>query len=790
MPRERDGLGSDPDGLGPRPIFEPKAERLLRNSTELGLHLLIVLSPVFFGATPDWAYLPARALVLLLTGLTVLRLCTNRAVRPVWTWLSPPAVLFLGYVLFSLVPLPGFVLEALSPGAFAHSQEVARWRAEVDKSLLAPLQELVVGGAQGTEVAAVPSTLSVDPWRTRQALLSLLTPLLVFFVAANLGGSRRQTKRFLVTVAGTAGVISAYGLFQVFTGRPYVLWSMVPHGGRVLGAFINPNHFALYLEIALPLTLVLVGSFFLADGPEEDTGWRSALSRFRRGWGPGFVFVTLSLALSFLALLYTQSRMGLASFLLVSIAGTPFLVRKRRTLALRSVALLFLGSFLVAKVWVGIDQPLRRLVTLTYGVERGRLQVWVDSRDFRRDFFLTGSGLGSFEVMYPKYQTIQTHLKFDHAHNDFLEVWTETGVIGFGLVLLGIGAVGWEMIRLRSRRQEPFVLLFSGAAMIGIGSVLLHSLGDFGLRIPANAYLFALTGGLTVAALNRSRRGPRDAARREGSSRKWPCPVAAVLVGALLAGIALDTALGFGASLRFRSAERGGLGRGLGIGERRALLRGVASLRPREEGYLLALVSAEELRMRLDLMREPEDGLRSALRALELVGRAQILHPASGNFVFGEGLILSHLDRWMSRQRGRGRSLFRLPAAPAAERRERQVQMLGKLRPQVARLAWEAFLRAVSWEPTRLAFHYALGLYGAFRWEGLGVAARQQTRASIAEAAGLAACGDRRRLQVLRMMARRLNDKELEEKVRRARCVPFRPAPWTEASVRREAGRR
>ncbi|MFQ5914239.1 MAG: O-antigen ligase family protein [Nitrospinota bacterium] len=771
MPRERDGLGSDPDGLGPRPIFEPKAERLLRNGTELGLHLLIVFSPVFFGAAPDWAYLPARALVLLLTGLTVLRLCTNRAIRPVWTWLSPPVALFLGYVLFSMVPLPGSALKALSPQAFAHYGEVVRWRAEVDKSLLAPLQELVVGTTPGTEAAAVPSTLSMDPWRTRQALLSLLAPLLVFFVAANLGGSRRQTKRFLVTIAGTAGVLSAYGLFETFTGKSQVLWIADGTAGRVRGTFINPNHFAAYLEMAIPLSLAFLGSFLMGDRPSADeAGWRSALARFRRGRGVIFVFVSLSLALSLVALVHTQSRMGIVSFLLVSATAIPCLVRKRRKLALTTVVLFFLGSFVVVKVWVGIDQPLRRFLSAEYEGPRGRLQLWSDTRDLRRGFSLTGSGLGTFEMIYPKYRRIRAHLKYDHVHNDFLELWTETGAVGLGLVLLGVGAVGWDTFRLRRRRQDRFVLLFSGSAMVGLGSVLLHSLGDFGLRIPANAYLFALTGGLTLAALKRSEPAPRDTARRKGSSQKWFCSVAAVLVGALLVGIALDAALGLGASLRFRSAKRRGLERGLGIEERRALLREVASLRPREERYLLALLSAEELRMRLDLLRKPEDGLRSALRALELVGRAQILHPASGNFIFAEGLILSHLDRWMTTQRGQ--SLFRSPAPPVGEGRDRREEMFGRLRLRVARLAWEALVRTVGWEPTRFAFHYAFGLHGAFRWKRLGVTARQQTKASIVEAAGLASCRDRRKRHVLRMIARRLQDGELEKTVRRARCVP------------------
>lgn len=759
-----------------------KADQLLRNGTEVGLHLLLVLSPIFFGAVSDWAYLPARALILLLVGLSVLRLVICRRVRPVWTWFSLPAALFLAYVLFSVFLLPGSVLKMLSPVASARYQDVLQWREELERSLLSPLRAYVVGTNEGAPAASVPSTLSVDPWRTRQASLSLLTPLLLFFVAANLGGSRSQSRRLIASLAGTTGLISAYGLYQAFTGAFHVLWAPRWAGGRVSGTFINSNHFALYLEMALPLTFALLVSFFLADRPAEARDWREALGRIRQGGRARVVLVSLAFALGLLAFLYTQSRMGIASLLLVTICGIPFLLRKRRVFGSASVILAFLGFLGLAALWVGIDRPMRRLlpVSLQSPLKDFRLQVWSDARAWRGDFFLTGSGLGTFEVVYPRYQTIGSLLKFRNAHNDLLEAWTETGAVGLGLVLSGIGALFWQMFRLRRRREDPFVRVFTGAAIIGLGSALLHSVGGFGLRMPANAYLFALTAGLAIGLLHRPR-FPLRAERRQGGpfSRKGFRVVCCGLAGIVLLALIWDTATTFRNSLRFRTAARRSFPGRLGLQERRALLQEAVSVQPQDETYMLALLSAEELRMRLDQLREPEEGLRSALRTLELAGRAQLLHPASGNMIFAEAVILSNLDRWMVRRNALLSSGSLGGGEEAAQGRGREfAETVRRLREPVARLAWKTLTRALTWEPRRFAFHYALALHGVFRWESLDEGGRRQVKASIAKAADLLACPHPSPFRdeypeergVLERIARHLGDKALLEKVQRACC--------------------
>lgn len=754
---------------------ERAASRFLRNATEFGLHLLLVLTPVFHGAVYDWAYLPARGLVFLLAGCTVFRLWVSRNSRVAWPWLTPAAVLFLGWVLLSVFSLPGPAVQALSPKSSARYKAVEAWRAEVETSVLEPLRKVAGVTTEAPRAPAVSPALSLAPGRTREALLDFLTPLMIFFVAASLGGSRRRTKRILLTVTVTAGLFSAYGLYRFLIDwhHPPVRtpqWS----ADRLTGTFINPNHFAFYLEIALPLAVAFLGSFLIAEDPEEPGGWKRLLTRLRQGWrGPAIIFSFLSAALSFLALLQTQSRMGMASFFLTCVLGAPFLVRKRRGRAFLVAGLLLLFSLAAAGFWVGVEQPLERLVGLAFGTgaRDDRIRVWSDVDQMKRDFFLTGSGLGTFRVVFPKFRTYAFPLEFQHAHNDFLEIWAETGVVGFGLVLLGIALFGGEAFRWRGRREDPFILLFSGASLVGLGSATLHSAGDFGLRIPANAYLYASTAGLTLAALKRYhtefKRGEAEEGRSQSAKARR-----SVLYGLALAALAWllwDTAAAYRASLLFHSLEQGRIQDRADPKGRSAVLARVLSLRPKDDRYFQALASAEELQMRLDFAHERRRGYLSALAVLELVGRGQLLHPASGNLIFAEGLILSNLDRRTAQGAGRA---FRASSGPpqkkdwAGEDAEREV------REAVPRFAWRALQRAVAWEPSRLAFYYALALYGAFRWKSLEASARQETRDAFLNAAALSRCHPlyQGHLTVLQVVARMLEDPQLVERVGRIDC--------------------
>ncbi|MCF6178391.1 MAG: tetratricopeptide repeat protein, partial [Geopsychrobacter sp.] len=118
---------------------------------------------------------------------------------------------------------------------------------------------------------------------------------------------------------------------------------------------------------------------------------------------------------------------------------------------------------------------------------------------------LTGSGAGTFIATYPAWQTAITRgLVVDHAHNDYLEMLTDLGLIGFGLVCWFWLAFLKSVIPAWRQRRTRAARLISAGAFAGLCSILLHSLTDFNLAIPANGLYFFMLLALFAAASHAS----------------------------------------------------------------------------------------------------------------------------------------------------------------------------------------------------------------------------------------------------------------------------------------------
>jgi O-antigen ligase len=109
-------------------------------------------------------------------------------------------------------------------------------------------------------------------------------------------------------------------------------------------------------------------------------------------------------------------------------------------------------------------------------------------------------GLRDFETAYPRYQSLASDLWIDHAHNDYVERVAETGLVGALLILSALGF----FLRLAVRdwgyafRSQASWIRLGGA--IGCCGMLVHSLVDFDLLIPANAAWFAVLAGMATTA--------------------------------------------------------------------------------------------------------------------------------------------------------------------------------------------------------------------------------------------------------------------------------------------------
>jgi len=136
-----------------------------------------------------------------------------------------------------------------------------------------------------------------------------------------------------------------------------------------------------------------------------------------------------------------------------------------------------------------------------------RLAIAGDLLRMVRDRPIAGWGLGLFPIIYPQYRSFSTDLFVNQAHNDYLQALVETGIPGFACVLWFIGNLYHSGIR-NLRAQSSMAAAPVLGPLVGCTGILVHSLSDFNLHIPANAALFfvlcgMVSNGKTPAARNK-----------------------------------------------------------------------------------------------------------------------------------------------------------------------------------------------------------------------------------------------------------------------------------------------
>jgi len=203
-----------------------------------------------------------------------------------------------------------------------------------------------------------------------------------------------------------------------------------------------------------------------------------------------------------LALVLSASRMGIASlFLTVLFLGILVQVRKSQRRVAVGFTATIVGLVITGALFVGVDAVVQRYSFLLAedGILReGRILVYRDTLRMIGAHPM-GLGTGSFQDRFREYQTFRPDLLFDHAHNDYLETIVEWGVpiaIVFWLLIIFAWVRALRLfILVRSPEQCGILLACIGA----ISAILIHSLTDFNLQIPANGMLFFTFVGIALS---------------------------------------------------------------------------------------------------------------------------------------------------------------------------------------------------------------------------------------------------------------------------------------------------
>ncbi len=288
------------------------------------------------------------------------------------------------------------------------------------------------------------TSLSLAPYATLHQGLQLLVCLSVFLLGVCLFRRRKSQERVVRVLILVAGAEALYALAQFLTGRTEIVT-----GVHTTGTYVNRNHFAGLLEMVLPLVVVLGLGTSRGEGGERFTAKRLL-----------FLFLGVLLAAGIAA---SRSRMGILSalvslmVLLLSLLGSPR-AYSRGAVAVLSVLL----ASLVLAAWIGMGPVLERFAALERDLrveEGGRWAIWKDTVALIRQHPVAGTGFGSYSITVTQVQSSHLDRHLNYAHNDYLQLVAELGVVGAGLVLFPIlGVFGralrcaWRGARLRLSR--------------------------------------------------------------------------------------------------------------------------------------------------------------------------------------------------------------------------------------------------------------------------------------------------------------------------------------------------
>jgi O-antigen ligase len=429
--------------------------------------LALGASPLAFGAVHRGAYVPLLAAAFALGLASWLR--ARRAADPPEHRLPPGARVLGGLqllVLLQLVPLPPPLLAAVSPGSFSFYNDnlilpLAQWR-PVSVSPPDTLRGLAFLAGMSSLYFVVCREFRDTLWRRRLAGTIVAVGFLMTLIAL---------------AQAAAGTTRIYGLF-----RPRWDWA-------VFGPYVNRNHFAGYMVMAVPL-----GIAFCAEAVERlARSWRQR----RKGWlalgdqeGNAAIRRGAAAMVLMVGLLASESRGALLAFGL-SAALLPLAFRRRRValLVIAAVALLGVG-------WVGLGGVVRGFESRS--LRTSRLDLWADALRLVPRFPLLGAGLNGFPIAYPTVQTLRRGEWYGEAHNDYLQALLDLGAPGalgvFALVALLLKAA------LRGARRSAL----DAGLLGGVLASCAHALVDFNWQIPANAATFVALAGLVMGA------APRD----------------------------------------------------------------------------------------------------------------------------------------------------------------------------------------------------------------------------------------------------------------------------------------
>ncbi len=321
--------------------------------------------------------------------------------------------------------------------------------------------------------------------------------LLAYYLAVNFIDDKNRNR--YINAAFLAGfVASAYGVMQYFGMEPIWPKLLTPFGGRSVSSFGNPNFLSSYLVLLLPLAFVRFitsteGAGRFAYGVLMMTLFTSLLCTLTRSsWAGAFCGMCLLL-------------------LFIWIYERKFLLGKKK-LILTALILFGLFVFALPKSKVGGENPnvferlseVKTAKTTYYAAYEQRLLIWSCAWHMVKENPFIGKGWGCFELFYPFYQgrhlflpeyrAFRTHA--NNSHNEILEIWSQTGTVGFGVYLWLIVSIITFFLFVMKNTEDSEKRLLSIALFSSLVGMWIDNLLNVSIHFAVPQFLYWWNLGL------------------------------------------------------------------------------------------------------------------------------------------------------------------------------------------------------------------------------------------------------------------------------------------------------
>jgi len=344
-------------------------------------------------------------------------------------------------------------------------------------------------------------------YATASEMLTQLSYVAFFLIVLNTIREGNQFKR-LVTVTLIGAIVPCiYGIIQLLH-LDWLPWLPEPSWMRLLGTFTNPTFFAAYLAILLPLGIALL------IAPRKD-----------RSSAKGSLALAFLVLLMAICLIYTYARaawLGFLFVLLVQAILAAFWLRGREKLRMLipavALALPLAAALILPGTWSLPERLKSSFIADPSNVERAL--IWEEGLNSFKSHPILGTGPGTFLLHLPEHQSHEIFRRgamiAAHAHNEFLEVGAETGVLGLLAFLWLLVTYYWFGFKgLKEIKDTRWRLMVAGL-LAGVGAFLICNQAGQSMRLTSGASFYWLFLGLTGCAIEIARR--EQGKRQEAAS--------------------------------------------------------------------------------------------------------------------------------------------------------------------------------------------------------------------------------------------------------------------------------